>query len=477
MEYQGYLQQESKQRKTVHILVFFSTFFFYFYIGMLAQEKGFWGAEEVYLGEKALLAVRGEPARFENIGLTYPPFPFMLRFLPASLGLHPYAGVFFSSISGALTILVLISSLKRSRISTLITIPVIVNPLFIYAFSSGGSTGLFLLLLSLFTFYFKRFIESKEEDSFAFFISSLILGFSFLIRYEAVFFLIPLIFTLIKDKNKWRVVSKVLIFTFPSLFLSTGWTYINWLYKGDPFHFIAHTFGLISFETTLKEQKSLFYSLALAIILFPSYLVSLCHVARQPSLLILFLSPLAVALTSTLLLDNMVSTSYFCLLGSVSLIFESNLRGNASRHLLFLTLIVGALIGYTLPDRTTWGEEKVFIKTLIGTQKEERFKEEKELANYLKSLQGKIFFDDTHDYAVVFFHGDPKSFVLPYQLEFGFYLKAPFFIARYVVVPHPRYKNMINENNPLIFPEQDPNWELVERIGKWKIFSARYHKN
>ncbi len=138
-----------------------------------------------------------------------------------------------------------------------------------------------------------------------------------------------------------------------------------------------------------------------------------------------------------------------------------------------LASIVGLLICFTLPEKLMWGEERDFTRFLTFRDTKEMFKEEKEVASYLRRLDGKIFFDDTYNYPVVFFHGNPKQFILPYQFKFGFYLKYPFLISEYVLVPDPKEeKDLVNENNRSLIFEEDANRKIVKEIGRWRVFES-----
>lgn len=444
-------------------------FLFYFLVGTFVHVMGFWNLQEMYLVEKALLAVKGEPARFENVGLTYPPLPFLLLFLPVSLGVHLQAGVLLSSIYGALVILFLSSTL-RDRLGFFFFPLIALHPLFLYSYSGGESIGLFLFLILLFIYFHKRFLESEEKDSFSLFMSSFLLGLSVLVRYEAVLFIFPVVCTLIFDKNPWRLVSKLIVFLFPTLFLFIGWAHLNWIYVGDPFHF-TRSFLFLSQKLPGSEVLG-FKGFMFALLLFPAYVISIMSLTGKPRLLILFLSPLIVFLISAWLLDNPLPLSYFCLLGGVSLIFMEINRGLVKR-VSVLASLVGLLVSFALPGELMWGEEKDFTQFLTFRDTKEMFKEEREVASYLRQLDGKIFFDDTYNYPVVFFHGNPKQFVLPYQFKFGFYLKYPFLISKYVLVPNPKEgKDLVNENNRSLFFEEGANGKIVKESGRWRVFES-----
>lgn len=458
-----------KKRKVYIFLIFILSFLFYFIAGDLIHEMGFWSLREIYLAEKALLAVSGESSRFESIGLTYPTLPFIFLFLPVFLKVHLAAGILLSSLYGAATVL-FFSSLVRDRAGLLALIFVFLQPLFLYSYSGGSDIGLFLLLIFLFIYFHKRFLKSEEKDVFSLFMSAIFLGISVLVRYEALLFIFPVVFTLIFDKNPWRLVSKPIVFIFPTLFIFGGLAYINWIYRGDPFYFTRS----LPLQSELSGSgKVTLEHLFPPLLVFPSYIVSLWSVRKKIGLFILCLSPLIVALTAVWILGNGFPLSYYCLLAGTGLVFYEE-GGVLIKRVFVSASIVGFLIAFVLPEKLMWGEEKKFALFLTHGDSKEMFKEEKEIANYLRQLDGGILFDDTYGYPVVFFHGSPKAFILPYNFEFGFYMTSPEKISKYVLVSDPEEeRDLISQNNKNIFFEKNPAWELVEETGRRKLFKSK----
>lgn len=453
-----------------HEVYFFAGFFLlYFFCGLWVHGMGFWGSEEVYLLERALLVVRGQPARFENVGLTYPPLPFALLFIPAALGFHLQGGVFMSSLCGGLTACFL-SSLTKEKFALCLLVLLLTHPLFLYAFSISGSQGMFLLILVLYVCFHKRFLEKRQKDLFVFALASLCFGVAVVTRYETLFFLFPLIFTLIRREDRWLLLSKMAIFIFPVVFLFGGWMYINWLYKGDPLYFV-HTLSMVNLNPPVRGQTSWLH-LLMPLLYFPVYLVSLWQFKGRGQFLLLLLSPLIVAFIVLWFSEVVLSLSFFALLGGIGFVFLKPPRGWL-RPVLLLGTMAGIWLGWMSPEGWQWGPERSFVALVVKREKQEVFLQEKQVAAYLKKLNGRIFFDDTNGYPVVFFHGNPKVFILPYQFEFGFYIKCPSLISRYLALPSPHGKSdAVNGSNSDIFYGKNPKWKLIEQVGEWRIFES-----
>ncbi|HEX3034601.1 MAG TPA: hypothetical protein VHT73_05620, partial [Thermodesulfobacteriota bacterium] len=370
------------RKPEIRIFFFFViSFLLYFMVGILVHRMGFWNLEEVYLVERALLGVKGESSGFERIGLTYPTLPFILLFLPVFLGAHLKAGVLLSSIIGVLTLLFFSSLIIRSRVGFFTLLFIAVHPLFLYAYSGGGSIGFFLFFIFLFIYSHKQFLESDEKDVPSLFMSSIFLALSVLIRYEAVLFIFPVVFTLIFDKNPWRSVSKPVVFLFPVLFIFGGIVYLNWMYKGDEFYF-AHSPLLLSaglFDSDYISEKFTYKNLLSPLLLFPAYVVSMLSVVKQPRLLLLLLSPLIVALINAWIFVAGLPASYFCLLGGVSLIFLEK-SSALIKQVILIASVAGVLLAFVLPEKLMWGNEEKFARFLTLGREEEMFKGHREMA-------------------------------------------------------------------------------------------------
>lgn len=461
------------RKPEIRNFLFFGIFFLlYLMVGILVRKMGFWNLEEVYLVERALLGTKGVSAEFESIGLTYPTFPFVLLFLPVSLGLHLKAGVLFSSMIGVLTLLLFTSLIIRSRVGFLALLFVALHPLFLYAYSGGGGIGFFLFFIFLFIYSHKQFLESDEKDVSALFMSSIFLALSVLVAYEAVLFIFPVVFTLIFDKNPWRSVSKPIVLLFPILFILGGIAYLNWMYKGDEFHF-AHSPLLLSaglFDTDYVSKRVTYENLLFPLLLFPAYVFSVLSMIKQPKLLVLLLSPFIVAVINAWIFGTSLPASYFCLLGGVSLIFLEKNKG-LMKQIILIASVAGALLAFVLPGKLMWGGEEKFAQYLTLRREGAMLKGHREMADYLSRLDGKIFFDDTYNYPVVFFHGDPKAFILPYQFEFEFYIRSPHTASDYVLVSNPkRGRDLLSQSNSDIFFERDPRWRLIKEVDGLKLF-------
>ena len=142
-------------------------FYFYLLIGLFVSSNGYRHPEGIFLIEKGLLALKGNPPRLENTGLIYPPLPFyvLFPFIPFA----PLASPFLASALGmfALTIFVTYRLLKKQPkpiFFVLFFISITLNPILLYAGSSGSSIHLYLT--SIVAFYILIFEHYSKPISF-----------------------------------------------------------------------------------------------------------------------------------------------------------------------------------------------------------------------------------------------------------------------------------------------------------------------
>jgi hypothetical protein len=89
-----------------------------------------------------------------------------------------------------------------------------------------------------------------------------------------------------------------------------------------------------------------------------------------------------------------------------------------------------------------------------------------EAANFLKHKKGKILADDVDDYPVIYFVGNAKRFVLPYQYEFYTALSSPYNFVDYILVDTSSTKDKVFN----FYKSQIPGFRLVYENKMFKIY-------
>lgn len=181
-----------KPRDIVIFLFFWAGVFI---IGVyLYLNYNFYAQEGIFLMEKAQLALRGNPPRLENLGLVYPPLPYLF-YLPLGISSSPIASLVVSSFWGAFIIALCIRYLRwipgNTIVKLLLTIFLFVNPMFIYTVFAQPSQTLYVLFFLIFVYSFFRFHETRIP--YYIILSGVALGAMSGIRYDTFFLTLALI--------------------------------------------------------------------------------------------------------------------------------------------------------------------------------------------------------------------------------------------------------------------------------------------
>ncbi len=502
-------------------------FYFYLLIGLFASANGYHHPEGIFLIEKGLLALKGNPPRLENTGLIYPPLPFyvLFPFIPFA----PLASPFLASALGMslLTVFVTYRLLKKQLkpiFFVLFFLSIILNPLLLYAGSSGSSINIYLA--SIVAFYILIFEHYSKPISFYLALSGVLLGLTVLIRYEVIFILPVLFFTamilsvettigretklseffkLLKELPTYRktflrktLALYLMLFVPPTLsFLS--WIYLNWIFTSNPFNFLESPYAYFRTLKTyallnpyLLELKSDIFKDFIEVsknilILSPMFFYILFILRKRPFFFFALLAPVFGLIISSYFGLSLMTIDFFApfiLLSFVGLMYTTSDGGVKNQNLTIAIYIVLSIFsiysGYKKLYNSTYPEENLFVKALIGEKTDAIFKEDIECAQFLKQVvkpDETIIIDDSNGYPIVVFYGNPKNFILPYQYEFYSVVQTPEVYADYIVVYNPDrfegYRDIINVKNEKIFHGGKEELELVFNSEKWRVYRAK----
>ncbi|CUT03001.1 hypothetical protein [Candidatus Kryptobacter tengchongensis] len=505
-------------------------FFYYFAWGLVFESNGYYNPEALFLIEKSLLALKGNPPRLENIGLVYPPVPFFVLF-PFVL-FNPFVAPIFASsfFMSLLTAFVVYRILKKNLSFIFIVFLLLIlflNPVILYVASSGSSSYLYLTFLSLFYIFIFEYYE--RNVSFYLAIAGVFIGFLVFVRYEIVFMLIFWILvnavlaieTTLEEsvsyKNFFELLGRLpayrqtfirkmfaiyLMIFIPPIIGFSSWCYLNWLFTSNPFHFINSPYSYfrtlstyVLYNPTLLELKgnifkSTTYVLQNVLIYMPAYIVLIFVFLRRFFFSLALITPITALIITSYLGLSLMNVDFFVpfiFIAFIAMIYaceeRPSLRRNAVMLVFGMLIFISFFTGYYKLRSSFYPEEKNFAKILIGENLDGLFAEEKKVAEFLKqntSLEDNILMDDAVAFPIVVFHGEPKNFILPYQYEFTSVIEQPAVYADYVVIYNPEKfegkRDLINQRHQNLFFSGSKDLLLVYSYGNWRVFQSVYRK-
>ncbi|MFN3134371.1 MAG: hypothetical protein ACK44H_02250 [Candidatus Kryptonium sp.] len=491
---------------------------------------GYYNPESLFLIEKSLLALKGNPPRLENIGLIYPPMPFFVNF--PFVFINPLiAPIFASSLGmGLLTAFITYRILKKNLSFIFIIFMLLIlllNPVILYSGTSGSSSYLYLTFLSLFYVFVFEYYERKV--SFYLAIAGLLLGLLVFIRYEVIFILIFWIFVnmilvaeatleegvsyrnffnLIKSLPAYRqtffrrMFAVYLMIFIPPIFGFFSWCYLNWLFTSNPFHFINSPYSYfrtlstyVLYNPTLLELKknifkSVVYVFKNVLIYMPAYIILIFVFARKFFFSFALIAPITALIISAYLGLSLMNVDFFApfiFIAFVAMIYacekKPSLRRNLIMFFLSVLIFISFFTGYYKLKNSFYPEERNFAKVLIGENLDGLFAEEKKVADFLKqniSSNDIVLMDDAAGFPIIVFYGDPKNFILPYQYEFSSVIELPEIYADYVIVYNPERfegrRDLINQRHGDLFFSGAKGLLPVYSYGNWRVFRSIHRK-
>ena len=499
-------------------------FFFYFSLGLVLQSLGYYHAEAVFLIEKSLLALRGNPPRLENIGLIYPPLPFFAIF-PFVLINHLVSPLLASSLGMSFLFVfvgyrIIKKEAPRGFLFLMLAIFVL-NPIFIYAGSSGGSLYLYLVFLSVFFIFI--FEYHRTPISYYLSMAGLSLGILVFIRYEIMFILSVWFFAnfalaveatlerkvgygeffnLLKRLPAYRktffrrMFALYLMIFVPPIIGFLSWIYLNWIFTGNPFNFVDNphayfrtlrTYSL--FNPILVELKGNILKSAFAVfkeilIYAPMFYLVVFIYRKDVFYLLALFSPVVALVISAYFGLTLLNVDFFVpivMLSFIALIYKQSSRRMFYAYVFAFLLVASSIGGFYKLSISKYPEESSFFKAFTTGKVDGMFEDEKRVARFLSSVLSKtdiVLLDDGAGYPIIVFYGNPKNFVLPYQYEFSSVVSSPEIYADYVIVYDPRKiegkSDAINLRHVSLYYGGREGLALVYSYKGWRVFKSTY---
>jgi hypothetical protein len=319
---------------------------------------------------------------------------------------------------------------------------------FLYLATEDFGTLLFALMLAASVHFITRFL--RNDYSLDLFAGSTLLGLAFFQDFRSAALLIAIVPA--AAIPLWRgarpqAISVGLTLIVPTAFFVMAWSYVNWVFIGDPF---AYVHGQNSFFRTLMATPTLFaaagnplqtlrltgFALLVSLPVTLPYFIGLGRLrggraAYTVPAIVVYGSPIvfiAFAIFGGAYHPTIAMLALFMLILFFSLDVLKPSR--ALTAAVAISLAASFVAPFVSPDTA----EHAFADALIG-----RGAPVANLAPYRKLAAhidsgGQILMDDSTLYPLVDVLGSPQRFVLPYQYEFATALSNPAPFVRYIVV-------------------------------------------
>jgi len=297
--------------------------------------------------------------------------------------------------------------------------------------------------------FIERFL--RNDYSLDLFVGSTLLGLTFFIDFRSI----ALLFAIVPAAAipRWRrshtqAISVALTIAVPSVFFALAWSYVNWVFLGDPLAFvhgresIFRTFPLTPsllaaagdpLQTARAVSFALFGSLPVTL----PYFVGLATLRRGRAEYVI---PATVVYASPLLfvVFAIYSGLYRPTIGLLALfilVVVFSLDGIRQTRLFVASLALSLVASLFAPFFSPAADERSFAEALVGHGPVEgNLAPFRRIADQL-GTQGPILMDDTVLYPLVYVSSATAGrFVLPYQYMFASALSNPQAFVRYVVV-------------------------------------------
>lgn len=405
------------------------------------------------LSEKAMIIRDGNPPRYENAGFVYAPFVIVSILIFKNPIL---ASSIVSSLVLGLFIRQFIDNLNVPGIIGLTML--IFNPLTFFLAAQRFDFLTFYLLFTISVYYALRHLT--EGFSLPAFISGITLGLLFFVDFRALiaapFFALGLWLSTISRERAYIVAITIVKLT-PIVFFFLMWMYVNWVFLKDPLHFIRSPYSVFKIEGDEMKIELLELVLCSFLVGITYFFVLILLLKRTVALgfyilplIVYYLMPAFIISLSFKMDIFMPYVNLGVFLGFFAFIFWLWL--GSPKPLIYLTLSFFSLfMSVFLTINSGEANEKFFVRALLGlkTDKALSVKEEIQTANAIKNIGcEKVLADDNFSYGVVYFHGSPKKFILPYNYEFFSYLSFPNFHVDCLLMDRTKRRDLVLRRFP-----------------------------
>ncbi len=413
-------------------------------LALYAAQLGFLSNAHAHVTAKALLAA--DRLRLEVIGFLYPPLPFLLV-LPFP---HPWTPALLSSLAAGATAWLVWYDLERTGLGLLwrmmLLAAVVVTPSSVFLATQAFPDMLTLHFLVVAWHYYWNFV--RYQHTFSGFVAGLILGLAFYANFYALLYalafavLVPLFRRAAHERPEPREfaasLSQMLVTAFPALWALASWSYINWVFTGRPFMYLADPAAAVidpdRWSVPLDERLSWLPQFGVEVLSQPLLLAAfLVHARVAPRRL-----PVLAVLAFVPALVRLCGFSYPLplVLGSYTLIALLSLPQRQPRWFgpfLVVLAVTQGFVAATLVRQV--GEVRAWENVVTSGASRAEDQQEIELASRLRAAPDRsILADDRSAYRIVARAVTARPFLLPTDAAFAVALDDPVSAVRYVLV-------------------------------------------
>ncbi|MBI3358624.1 MAG: hypothetical protein HY037_03420, partial [Nitrospirae bacterium] len=411
------------------LALFLAIFAYYYAITFYLYKAGYIHLNLIFFAEKTLLALQGNPPRLENVGFVYPPFSFLFTLIFRD----PVVTCAF--VSSALTILLIFrmkEGLQYGPLFFMSATMLVVSPVFLFVASQKYDFFLQIVFLAFGMNYYLRY--RHEGSTLHLFAAGFLYGMTFFIDFRSLYLLpaVAVVSLLGQHKNRSHKVGVTIVLITPMIFFFSAWIYLNWVFTQDPLNFIHSPY---SFFQTVPQQtevavasfsliKTVAYASQYLLIQLPillPYLVSFFFLRTDkgfdtPLIYAVNLFPVLLTLATIYAGQFFPATFY----GALFLVFLFvNFEFMKPSKIMTACMIVSLFASFFMPLYSLENNERNFLRALYGFHYEKNIVEFQNVAAVLQHTKGEILLDDANLFPVVYFTGDARRFLLPYN--YGFY--------------------------------------------------------
>ncbi len=418
----------------------------FIWLAWLAQSNLYLSNQHAHLITKALQAL--QHGRLEIIGFTYPPLPFLLT------AIYPKAitPAVIAALAGGATAWLLLYHLSEvpfpaiGKIILVFSLAIMPASLFIATQSLGDMVTLLLFLIA-----WNQFIRfTRAGETWSGFVAGLVLGLAFFFNpYALIYGLIyafasPLFY---RWENKphlqrnWQDdLTLVVVIAFPTLLAFFSWSYLNWIFSGDPWRFLNDPASPLF--TYMNPEVTPVYSIQAAL------WSSLNDIARLPlypliGIIVLtiskrrFLAYLTPFMVSTFVRSFGLAYPQPFALTIYSVVAIAGIPRRAPRiwgWILIPVALINLLIAFSTMQQSS--ELRSWENLLIDQKPESSDEYELKVAQiFAKAPRRSILTDDRSSYRIIARAETAEPFLLPADSEFILALSAPQRYVKYILVP------------------------------------------
>ncbi len=418
----------------------------YYVVASDLERRGYLSPGLAFFGEKSALALRGLPPRLVNVGFVYPPLSFLLQ-LPFPSPVIGGAVIAGFANAGALAFLdeARIADRLVRRIAQAY---VLVSPVILYLAVEDFGTLLLALLLAASVHFITRFL--RDDFSLDLFVGSTLLGLTFFLDFRSVvllFAIVPAAALPLWRRSRAQAISVALTISVPTIFFALAWSYVNWIFLGDPLAYVHGRGSLFrTFPLTpellaaagdpLQTLRTAFVALAATLPVTLPYFVGLGSLrggrpAYAIPVYVVYASPVVFVVCA---IFGGIYRPTIGLLAIFVFVVLFSLEAIKPSRLLVASLVVSLVASCVAPFLSPASDERAFANALIG-----RGVADASLVPYRHiaaklGTQGAILIDDAVLYPLVDVVPQTERFVLPYQYGYASALSNPQAYVRYVVV-------------------------------------------